>query len=185
MVQDCFMATLDLKDAYFLIPIVKTQRKFLRFTFDGCLYEFTCMPFGLCVAPFVFTKLLKPVLAYLRSQGVSSSVYLDDFLLFGSDRMACLANVHATYNVLATLGFVLNTEKSMLIPQQRCKYLGFVYDSTSMTLRLPADKQQKLLVTLESFRVRHQCAIREFKIHRSACFRESCNQVRLVVHQRL
>lgn len=37
-----FMGTIDLKDAYFLIVINKSDRKYLRFTFQGKIYEFTC-----------------------------------------------------------------------------------------------------------------------------------------------
>lgn len=54
-----YMATLDLKDAYYLVPIKKKDRKFLRFLYRGELFEFTCLLFGLNVAPYVFTKLLK------------------------------------------------------------------------------------------------------------------------------
>lgn len=61
MFKDCYMATLDIKDAYYLVPIVKEHRKFLRFYCNQDLYEFTCLPFGLCTAPYVFTKLMKPV----------------------------------------------------------------------------------------------------------------------------
>ncbi|XP_045497532.1 uncharacterized protein LOC123695669 [Colias croceus] len=63
---NCFMATIDLKDAYFLVPVNKMHRKYLRFEYDGVLYEFNCLPFGLCTAPFVFTKLLKPIFEFLR-----------------------------------------------------------------------------------------------------------------------
>ena len=45
------MAKLDLKDAYFAIPIAKAQRKFLRFTYEGVTYEFNCLPFSLSSAP--------------------------------------------------------------------------------------------------------------------------------------
>ena len=51
-----FMASLDLKDAYYTIPIHRTHRKFLRFRYNGCLYEFLCLPFGLSSAPYVLQK---------------------------------------------------------------------------------------------------------------------------------
>ena len=78
-----YMATLDLKDAYYLVPIKKKDRKFLRFSYRGELFEFNCLPFGLNVAPYVFTKLLKPVAAYLRKRGFTSVFYLDDILVIG------------------------------------------------------------------------------------------------------
>lgn len=56
--QNYFMVTLDLQDAYLLVPINKRHRKFLRFRFNNILYEYNCMPFGLSCAPLVFTKLI-------------------------------------------------------------------------------------------------------------------------------
>ncbi|CAD6227319.1 GSCOCG00011975001-RA-CDS, partial [Cotesia congregata] len=75
-----FMGSVDIKDAYFAIPIHKSNRKYLRFRFQAQLYEFTCLPFGFCESPYVFTKLMKPVMTYLRSMGFLSVIYLDDIL---------------------------------------------------------------------------------------------------------
>ena len=51
-----YMATLDLQDAYYLISIHESCRKYLRFKYLDEMYEFTCLPFGLSVAPLVFYK---------------------------------------------------------------------------------------------------------------------------------
>ena len=90
------MSTLDLKDAYFLVPIHKTHKKFLRFKFNEELYQFTCLPFGLSSCPYVFTKLLKPVMRHLRSQGLSSIIYLDDILCVENSFENCSKNVNNT-----------------------------------------------------------------------------------------
>ena len=42
-----FMTKVDLKDAYFMIPIAADQRKFLRFAWQGKMYQFNCLPFEL------------------------------------------------------------------------------------------------------------------------------------------
>lgn len=42
-----FMATLDLEDAYFHVPIHPAHRRFLRFTVAKSHYQFTVLPFGL------------------------------------------------------------------------------------------------------------------------------------------
>ena len=70
MKPGCFMASVDLKDAYYL-----------KFCFDGAFYQYTCLPNGLASAPRIFTKLLKPVYATLHSMGHLNSGYIDDSYL--------------------------------------------------------------------------------------------------------
>lgn len=66
------MGLVDLKDAYHLISVAEEDRKFLRILFKGQLYEYTAVPFGLCSAPLLFTKLMKPVISLLRAEGFIS-----------------------------------------------------------------------------------------------------------------
>ena len=81
--QDDWLAKLDLKDAYFTVPIDQEHRKFLRFVVDQVRHQFTCLPFSLSCAPWAFTKVLKPVAALLRGLGVRLIVYIDDMLVIG------------------------------------------------------------------------------------------------------
>jgi hypothetical protein len=46
-----YMVSLDLKDAYFSVPIFQPHRKYLRFLWQSLLFEFTCLPFGYILAP--------------------------------------------------------------------------------------------------------------------------------------
>jgi hypothetical protein len=41
------MASIDLKHAYYTIPIAEEQRKFLKFVWNEQLYEFCVLPMGL------------------------------------------------------------------------------------------------------------------------------------------
>ena len=75
-----YMINIDLTDAYLTVPMHLDSQKFLRFLWQGQSYQFVTMPFGLNAAPRVFTKLMKPVIAWLRGQGVRmiffSTIYL-------------------------------------------------------------------------------------------------------------
>ena len=68
----CFMASIDLKDAYYTVPVHPSHQKYLKFIFNGTRYQYTCLPNGLSSAPRIFTKLMKPGYALLHSQGYLS-----------------------------------------------------------------------------------------------------------------
>lgn len=105
-----WMSSIDLKDAYFSVPMARPHRKLLRFEWKGEIYEYQCLPFGLSSAPTVFTKLLKPILAWLRQREVRMIVYLDDILVLGSFPEEGKARVELIIEILSQLGFVINKE---------------------------------------------------------------------------
>ena len=61
-----FLASLDIKDAFYSIPAHKTHQKFVRFLFKGKALQFNAMPNGYIDAMWVLNKVLKPPFAYLR-----------------------------------------------------------------------------------------------------------------------
>ena len=73
--------SLDLKDAYFHIPMAPSVHKLLRFQVLGKLYQFVAMPFGLATAPREFTTLVKEVKRMALRLGISVHMYLDDWLI--------------------------------------------------------------------------------------------------------
>lgn len=165
--KNCYMASIDLKEAYLLLPISAHDRKYLRFEFEDndakiSTFEFTSMPYGLSVAPRTFTKLMKVVVTYLRSRGYTSVVYLDDILCIGRDYQECLKNINETIRLLEYLGFVINYNKSNLDPKQSCKYLGFVFNSLDMTISLPEEKRNNISRLLQKFHFLRTCTIRDF-----------------------
>ena len=70
-----FMTKLDLSDAYYSIPIDKHSRRYLQFLFEGKLYQFKVLVFGLNTAPRIFSKCMKPVVAFIRSKGILIIIY--------------------------------------------------------------------------------------------------------------
>ena len=49
--KDYYMANIDIKDAYYSVPILDKQQKYLKFKFKGQLYQFTWLPNGLSSGP--------------------------------------------------------------------------------------------------------------------------------------
>ena len=112
----------------------------LKFCFDGALYKYACFPNGLASAPRIFTKLLKPAYAILRSMGHLNSGYIDDSYLQGDTSAECHKNVTNTITLFTKLGFQIHPEKSVFIPSQKLTFLGFVVDSNAMTVTLTEEK---------------------------------------------
>lgn len=163
-----FLATIDLREAYLLLPVCKVHRKYLRFQFTPLgsnkptTYEFSAMPYGLSVAPRVFTKVMKEVMAYLRRQGHQSVIYLDDILCIANNVEKCTDNVNKTIRLLERLGFIINNEKSSLEPKQICKFLGLIFDTRTLSISLPPEKRNNIAQLIQKYSNLKQCTIREF-----------------------
>lgn len=157
-----YMANIDLADAYYLVPVHPESRKYLRFEFKGKIFQFTCLPNGLSSAPYIFTKLLKPVINKLRSEGHLSVIYLDDILCIGEDFEACAVNVKSTITLLRSLGFIIHDKKCVLKPSKKCKFLGFVIDSEKFWLEITVEKSAKIAKLIERFLKLETCTIQEF-----------------------
>ena len=157
-----FMSKIDLKDAYFMLPIHKNDRKFLRFSFKQNLYEFVCLPFGLSIAPYVFTKLLRPVLRYFRLRDIIIISCIDHFLLINESKSQCEKDTLFVVDTLLSLGFIINKEKSCLILDYSCKFLGYIFDTKRMTIELPQNKRQNILNMLNTIKHIKKCKIKKF-----------------------
>ena len=156
------LTSIDLKDAYFSIPIHQSQHCYLAFQWKERYFCFECLPFGLSSAPRTFTKVMKPVIAAIRSRGIRAIIYLDDILLFAQTKQESLSNTSFVLNLLASLGFSVNSAKSCLEPKYTCTYLGFHIDTQKMVFSLPPSKIDKLQGLGSSILSCQNVSIRQF-----------------------
>ena len=77
-------ATLDISEAYTRMPIRPNLHRYLAFSYRHQLYFFQALPFGLNLAPYIFTKIMDWPLQTLRMQDVNIMAYLDDIILWQS-----------------------------------------------------------------------------------------------------
>ena len=159
MSKDCYMATLDWKDAYYCVPIHKAHKKLLRFKFDNVLYEFQALPNGLASGPRLFTKLTKPFFSHLRKQGFINSPYIDDCLLVGENKEDCKLNVMKTVKLSEDTGFLVHPDKSDLEPSQIIEYLGFILNSIDMTVSVNNRQANKIWEACHVLSTQSHCTI--------------------------
>ena len=77
-----WMASVVLKAAYYSLPIHEEYQKYLKFLWE-CRLKFIVMPNGYGPATRAFTKLMKPPVSLLRSEGYLSVIYVEDCYLQG------------------------------------------------------------------------------------------------------
>ena len=132
-----WMASIDLKDAYFHVLIHPSHRQFLRFVWSGVHLQYVTLPFGLSSAPRVFTKTLLPIVKALRALGVKIYAYLDDLLIVGASVEEVQRSLYLAIQYLTNAGFVLNVKKSDLHPAQDLHYIGAHFHADLGRIFLP------------------------------------------------
>ena len=146
-----FPASLDLKDAYFQIPIHRSSRKLLRFTSERTVYQFQALCFGLLTAPQAFTRVFAAVSAWAHSHGIRLLQYLDDWLILASLEREAKQSVQLLLSLCHTLGIVINEKKSDLVTSRTAKYLGMTIDTEAGKVFLAMEQVEKFLTVAESF----------------------------------
>jgi hypothetical protein len=140
-------AKVDISNAYLHVPIEASSRHFVAFCAPGSsntVYQWAALPFGLSWSPFVFTRVLRPVIRRMRKAGYQIFAYLDDLLLMGPSQFHVLQGTQLLLSLLCSLGWTVHLTKSVLTPTQCVDFLGTTIDSRSATCRLPTDRVRLL-----------------------------------------
>jgi hypothetical protein len=129
--NDLFV-TLDLKDGFYHVPVAEEHQTYLGFQWKKQYYCWKRLPFGLNASPYFFAKTLKPVLTYVRSHGLRTALYVDDWFLAAQPN-----NIedHKTFliSILESLGWTINYKKSSLNPEPSKTWIGYIISSCNQT----------------------------------------------------
>lgn len=107
--------SVDLSDAYLHVPFQSESRKFLRFAVEGTVYQYRVLPFGISVAPRLFTKIVSTLLCHLRQRGLHPHAYLDDSLIKNQCYQQLKVEQQYIIEQILKLGFLVNWKKSKII----------------------------------------------------------------------
>lgn len=149
-----FMFSFDLKSGYHHIDIFPEHRKFLAFSWsfaDGSVryFMFSVLPFGLSSAPYIFTKLLKPLVKKWRGEGKSIILFLDDGLGAAQPfnlAKICSLQIHAD---LLKFGLLPNEEKCVWEPCQSIVWLGTVINTANSSIAATDKRIESLASDLD------------------------------------
>ena len=148
--QGDWACKVDLADAYFHISIAPAHRKFLRFTHRGQVLQFNRLAFGLSLAPWLFTKVVREFASALRDKGIRLRAYLDDWAVLNQSQSLCESQTTEVVSLAQSLGFQVNWEKSDLVPKQVFDFLGMRFNTISFVVCPTAERLTKLAQLLQS-----------------------------------
>lgn len=140
-----WMIKIDLKKAYFHVPCHPAFQDLLRITHRGRHFRHRVLPQGASVSPWLWTKIMKAPLAYLRRLGLRIICYMDDLLILGETRVIVERNRDSCLTTLQRLGLLISWDKCSLEPCHKLEFLGLLVDSTTMTFEVPPAKMSSIV----------------------------------------
>ena len=94
-----YFTKIDLKDAYYTIPVSPSHQKYLKFANNQDLYKFTCLHNGYFHGPRKFTtKVLKSPVSTLKLDNTTIAAYLDDFININTYLLKSVLGKHPKNN---------------------------------------------------------------------------------------
>jgi hypothetical protein len=143
-----YLFSVGLKSGYHHVDVAPEYWQYLGFEWQGkCV--FCQLPFVLATACFVFTKLIKQLVAHWRRAGIRVIPYINDFLFIcgsASEFTAVQTRILADF---AKAGFVLSHEKCQLQMSHVIKFLGFDVDTLHGVFHLTAHQKDKLRTAID------------------------------------
>lgn len=136
-----FLSSLDIKSAFWQIPLEEGSREKTAFTVPGRgLFQFKKMPFGLHNSPATWQRLIDKVLGHDLEPFLF--VYLDDIVVVTQTFEQHYHVLDQVFERLQTAGLTLNVEKCEFC-RPSLRYLGYVIDARG--LRVDPDKVTAIL----------------------------------------
>lgn len=122
---------------------------------------FTVLPFGLSSAPYIFTKLLRPLIRHWRGLGISTTIFLDDNIDMENSFEISLKHATIIKSDIRKSGLVANDEKSTWVPTQNITWLGINWNGLNGTIAIAPQRIEKLTSAIEHILSQTQITARQ------------------------
>lgn len=140
-----WLAKVDLKDAYRVVPIHPDDWRFLGMQVDGLYYIDRMLPMGAASSCQLFQRISDGLKSMLLKRCPSVHVfnYLDDFLFVGETKEVCEEALQRFESLCHQLRIPIAEHKTVR-PTQELTFLGLGVNSNRRTLHIPQEKQLKM-----------------------------------------
>ena len=98
---------------------------------------------------------------FLRTRNIRLLIYLDDILIVSLDIKTLKEQTGQVLDLLQSLGFIINFEKSVLTPSPIMEFLGLLVDSRTMMFYLPSHKVTRTIELCNALLQNRTVSLRE------------------------
>ena len=118
------MSVLDLKDAFHLLRLTESSRKYCGILpyFGSTSYLYQRMPMGLIISPVVWQSYINAILNCLSSRKYCEAI-IDDLLLFTPSKETCFHKLEHLLKALCKNGLKISPKKCKLFKTE-LQYMG-------------------------------------------------------------
>lgn len=168
------MATTDISRAYKNFSSCPLDWPLLAFKWNQEYYCDVTMPFGARSSSCHMQRVADAIVHMLGQRGVTARIYLDDVIVVSPDHESCVRDFACVQSLLEDLGLPESVEK-VQAPSQCVKWLGVLINVANMSLSLPEDKVDQILVCVNkalacrSLSKRHLQSLLGKLIHMGKC----------------
>ena len=141
--QQNFFAKIDLKNAFYAIPIPLKWKAVSTFAFGEHRFAFNRLPMGLFGSPTILQAVVEATLRDLKRK---CRVHLDDILIWDTTSEGFKESIRRALRLLNGVGFLINFETSCIVPTKIITYCGMTIFEHQDTVffNLTEDKLSKL-----------------------------------------
>lgn len=135
---------IDLKSAYWQVPLGDALRRYMGCSIGNDFLAWQVLPFGLAMAPRLFTEIMRPLLLAWRSIGIRVLVYLDDIAIFANDVDTYAKHTAIVLRDLQASGLRVASDKAFLAPHSRFELLGMMVDLDEQAFSISPERASRI-----------------------------------------
>lgn len=138
---DSFLAKIDVKSAFRLLPVHPADQELLGFKFHNQFYYDMCLPMGCSISCALWEKFVSFLewVTITKTGKDTLSHHLDDFICAAKVIEGCKLLMSSFQNTCRDFGIPLADEKRVG-PKKSLVFLGIEIDTEKLVISIPEDK---------------------------------------------
>ena len=122
--HDDLITKVDLSDFYMHFLVCKADRRYMQFMWTGKKFQCIGMPFNLASALRLATKMMAPMIRYIRSCGLRVAIYIDDLISRSQSYKETIEPTQLSVATLNKLSLAVQPDQCQVVPSESAEFPG-------------------------------------------------------------